>query len=244
MFEGWGQTETCAACSITLPGDFNAGGSIGAIIPCAEVKLVDIPDMKYLSTDKPFPRGEIVVRGANVMSGYFKEPKKTAETLDADGWLSTGDIGLIDDRGLLRIIDRKKHIFKLSQGEYVAPEKLENMFVTSGFILQLFVHGDSLQSELVMIVVPEPEFCVKKAIEAKVSWRERKICRFFFNDLSISHFMQILPANTPLPGPLQPGQPLPPIIQTLAKDPRFKKMILDDVNAVSDLRGVCVCVCA
>lgn len=209
VFEGWGQTETCAACSITLSGDFNAGGSIGGIIPCAEVKLVDIPDMKYLSTDKPFPRGEIVVRGANVMSGYFKEPKKTAETLDADGWLSTGDIGLIDNRGLLRIIDRKKHIFKLSQGEYVAPEKLENMFITSGYILQLFVHGDSLQSELVMIVVPEPEFCVKKAIEAK-----------------------ILPSNTPLPGPIQPGKPLPPIMMTLAKDARFKKMIMDDVNAI------------
>lgn len=102
---------------MNLVGDYRAGGSIGAILPCTEVKLVDIPDMKYLSTDLPFPRGEIVLRGPNIMRGYHKDPSKTAETIDEQGWLATGDVGTIDKRGLLRITDRKKHIFKLSQGE-------------------------------------------------------------------------------------------------------------------------------
>jgi long-chain acyl-CoA synthetase len=80
---------------VNLIGDYRAGGSIGAILPCTEVKLVDIPDMKYMSTDLPFPRGEIVIRGPNIMSGYHKDLQKTAETIDANGWLSTGDVGTI-----------------------------------------------------------------------------------------------------------------------------------------------------
>jgi long-chain acyl-CoA synthetase len=91
------------------------------------------------------------------MKGYYKDAEKTAETIDREGWLLTGDIGMITPQGTLAIIDRKKNIFKLAQGEYVAPEKLEAIYVKSDAVMQCFVHGDSLQSQLVGVVVLNPE---------------------------------------------------------------------------------------
>lgn len=154
FYEGYGQTECTAGCSMTLPGDGTAG-HVGAPLPCNSIKLVDVAEMKYLAVNG---EGEVCVKGPNVFQGYLKDPEKTAEAIDADGWLHTGDIGKWLPNGTLKIVDRKKHIFKLAQGEYIAPEKIENVYVRSDAVAQVFVHGDSLQWCLVAVVVPDPDF--------------------------------------------------------------------------------------
>lgn len=153
--EGYGATETCAASTIHYPNEFKAG-HIGAPFTCNEVKLVDVPEMDYLSTD-PYPRGEICIRGPNVFKGYYKDEEKTRESIDEEGWFHTGDVGMINERGSIVIIDRKKNIFKLAQCEYIAPEKIENIYAKDPVIGQIYLHGDSLQSSLVAVVVPDPE---------------------------------------------------------------------------------------
>ncbi|ELV11443.1 Long-chain-fatty-acid--CoA ligase 6 [Tupaia chinensis] len=116
-----------------------------------------------------FNKIQICVRGPNVFKGYLKDQDRTKEALDSDGWLHTGDIGKWLPVRTLKIIDRKKHIFKLAQGEYVAPEKIENIYIRSEPVAQVYVHGDSLQAFLVGIVVPDsevmPSWAQKRGIE-------------------------------------------------------------------------------
>jgi len=155
VVEGYGQTESSAGITSTLLWDTKTG-HVGVPFSCNEVKLVDVPEMNYTSKDE-VPRGEICFRGPNCTPGYFKDPEKTTELIDKKGWLHTGDIGAFLPDGTIKIIDRKKNIFKLSQGEYIAPEKLENVFVQSKWVAQCFVYGDSLKASIVAIVVPDAE---------------------------------------------------------------------------------------
>lgn len=121
------------------------------------IRLKDLPDMDYRIDDKPYPRGEICMRSPCVTSGYFMRADKTAEAIDGEGYLHSGDVGLIYPNGTVKILDRCKNIFKLSQGEYVAPEKLENIYIQSNYIAQAMVYGDSLKHCTVAILVIEPE---------------------------------------------------------------------------------------
>jgi long-chain acyl-CoA synthetase len=155
FYEGYGQTETTAALSATLKHEVE-GGNVGVPIPCCEVKLVDVADMGYFTTDKPFPRGEIYARGNQVFPGYYKDHQKTVESFASDGWYKTGDIGMWDSKGRLVVVDRLKCIFKLAQGEYVAPEKVENCMTTfCDLVANILVTGDSLHDYPVAIVVPK-----------------------------------------------------------------------------------------
>ncbi|XP_062398563.1 long-chain-fatty-acid--CoA ligase 1 [Sardina pilchardus] len=173
IFEGYGQTECTAGCTFSMPGDWSAG-HVGAPLPCAMVKLTDIPDMNYYAKNG---EGEICIRGHSVFRGYLRDEGRTAETLDADGWLHSGDVGQWLPNGTLRIIDRKKHIFKLSQGEYIAPEKIENIYTRCTPVLQVFVHGDSLQSHLVGVVVPDPEVFTDWTKERGIVGSYEELCQ-------------------------------------------------------------------
>lgn len=100
--EGYGQTETTGAAAVTHVSDMSSG-HVGVPFPTCEIKLRDVPAMSYTSADKPFPRGEICIRGSNVFVGYYKSPEKTAEAMQ-DGWVFTGDIGMWDAQGIYKLI--------------------------------------------------------------------------------------------------------------------------------------------
>uniref|UniRef100_A0A8C2HB01 Arachidonate--CoA ligase n=1 Tax=Cyprinus carpio TaxID=7962 RepID=A0A8C2HB01_CYPCA len=173
FYEGYGQTECTAGCTMSLPGDWTAG-HVGAPLPCNFVKLVDVAEMNYFAANG---EGEVCVKGSNVFQGYLKDPEQTSEAIDKDGWLHTGDVGKWLPNGTLKIIDRKKHIFKLAQGEYIAPEKIENIYIRSDPVAQVFVHGDSLQACLVGIVVPDPDFLPGWAKKRGIEGSYTEMCK-------------------------------------------------------------------
>ncbi|XP_028349015.1 long-chain-fatty-acid--CoA ligase 6 isoform X4 [Physeter macrocephalus] len=172
VYEGYGQTECTAGCTFTTPGDWTSG-HVGAPLPCNHIKLVDVEELNYWTSKG---EGEICVRGPNVFKGYLKDPERTKEALDDDGWLHTGDIGKWLPAGTLKIIDRKKHIFKLAQGEYIAPEMIENIYIRSEPVAQVYVHGDSLKAFLVGIVVPDPEVMPSWAQKRGIEGTYAELC--------------------------------------------------------------------
>ncbi|KAJ1856929.1 medium-chain fatty acid-CoA ligase faa2 [Coemansia sp. RSA 1822] len=155
VLEGYGSTECNAAATVSVMSE-NTANHVGIPYPAIDIRLRDVPEMNYLSTDKPSPRGEILIRGKNVFKGYFGNDEMTKEAFDGE-WLITGDIGALKSDGNLQIIDRRKNIIKLAQGEYVAVEHLETIYSSQKLLQNIFVHGDSLQSTLVAVVVPDPE---------------------------------------------------------------------------------------
>ncbi|GBG30027.1 Long-chain-fatty-acid--CoA ligase, putative [Hondaea fermentalgiana] len=160
LVEGYGLTETHGVCSAMyggVGGKFDQTvGHVGPPLACSEYKLESVPDLGYTIKDPEGPRGEVLVRGPNIFRGYYKNEELTKEVL-VDNWFHTGDIGRFNPNGTLTIIDRKKNMFKLSQGEYVAAEKLEILLQSVPVVGQIFVYGNSYESVLVAIVVPDPQ---------------------------------------------------------------------------------------
>jgi long-chain acyl-CoA synthetase len=157
FMQGYGLTETYAVSLVQLEQDFSAG-NCGAVVPNAECCLLDVPDMEYMSTDKPRPRGELLIRSTTQFREYFRNPEETQKAVDADGWFHTGDIAEVDDMGRFKIIDRRKNVLKLAQGEYISPERIENVYLANlGFLQTAYVHGDSHQSFLVALFGIAPD---------------------------------------------------------------------------------------
>ena len=170
ILEGYGQTESTGASFLTVMND-PLSGHVGGPLSNTEFKLVDVSELGYTSKDKdpktgePLPRGEVCIRGPGVFQGYYKDEEKTKEAVDNDGWLHTGDIAQLNLNGSIKIIDRKKNIFKLAQGEYVAAEKIETIYNQSPCVEEIFIYGDSLQAYLVAIVLPKKKAVLQFAEE-------------------------------------------------------------------------------
>jgi long-chain acyl-CoA synthetase len=150
--EGYGLTETSPVIAVNGPNwDSKEVGTVGAPIRNVEVKIAE--------------DGEVLCKGPNVMMGYYKQPEKTAEVLDSDGWFHTGDIGeMVNNGKYLKITDRKKEMFKTSGGKYVAPQIIENKLKESRFVEQVMVIGEGEKHPAAFV---QPDFEFLKAWAAK-----------------------------------------------------------------------------
>ncbi|MFF5390124.1 carboxylic acid reductase [Streptomyces sp. NPDC013012] len=125
--------------------------------PVIDHKIIDVPELGYYRTDSPYPRGELLLKTDALVPGYYNHPELTAEFLDEDGFYRTGDIVAEIGPGRHKIIDRRKSVLKLSQGEFVATARLEAVFAYSPLVRQVFVYGNSERSHLLAVVVPSAE---------------------------------------------------------------------------------------
>jgi long-chain acyl-CoA synthetase len=139
VLEGYGLTETSPVIAVNnfSPNSVRFG-TVGPLIRRMQVKFAE--------------DGEILVKGPNVMKGYYKRPEATAEVIDSEGWFHTGDIGMLVEDRFLKITDRKKEIFKTSGGKYIAPQQLENLLKTSRFVEQSMVIGENRKYPAALIV--------------------------------------------------------------------------------------------
>jgi len=165
VVQGYGLTETTASATLMDVHDLDACVA-GAPLKDVYIKLVDWEEGNYRVTDKPLPRGEVVIGGDCITAGYFKNPDQTAECYRHENgkrWFYTGDIGEMQANGNLKIIDRKKDLVKLHHGEYVSLTKVETELKGCEFVDNICVYGDSFKSFLVALVAPNPKSLKKLA---------------------------------------------------------------------------------
>ncbi|KAJ2580528.1 medium-chain fatty acid-CoA ligase faa2, partial [Coemansia sp. RSA 1836] len=154
ILQGYGQTETMASGTAQRLGDFDSG-HIGVPCPGIDIRLRNQPELGYLASDLPSPRGELMMRSKSVFVEYLKEPEKTRKAMDGE-WLATGDIVQINPSGTISIISRINNYFQISVGMWIMPERLENIYSQNPLVQMLFIHGNQRCSKVVAIVVPEP----------------------------------------------------------------------------------------
>jgi len=165
MLQAYGMTETAASATIMAMSDYTTG-KVGAPLSNCYIRLVDWPEGNYHATDKPYPRGEIVIGGDCVSLGYFKNETLTKESFtEEDGvrWFYTGDIGELHPNGTFKIIDRKKDLVKLQYGEYISLGKVEAELKTCPYVDNICVVGNGLHDYLVALIVPNAQQLKKLA---------------------------------------------------------------------------------
>ena len=196
MCQGYGQTENAGSALLNSIYDTSVG-TIGGVQNTTELKLVDLPEFNYFSTDVnpetgvPEPRGELCFRGDTVFKGYFKNLEETNTIIEKDGWFHSGDVGVIltQNGNSVKIIDRVKSLFKLSQGEYLAPDKIQLILINSKYINQIFIHGESHHSYAVALVYPELNECISFLKENK-KMGEINYDKIKYNDLCGNKIME------------------------------------------------------
>ncbi|OMP06219.1 AMP-dependent synthetase/ligase [Corchorus capsularis] len=173
--QGYGLTETFAGAAFSEWDDTNVG-RVGPPLPCCYIKLVSWEEGGYTTSDKPMPRGEVVVGGFSVTSGYFNNPGKTDEVYKVDEkgmrWFYTGDIGQFHPDGCLEIIDRKKDIVKLQHGEYISLGKVEAALMSSDYVDNMMVYADPFHNYCVALLVPSQKVLEKWAKEAGIQYND------------------------------------------------------------------------
>lgn len=142
--DGYGSTEV---------GTVTSNGTVTRP-PVIDYKLIDVPELGYFLTDKPYPRGELLVKSDTATPGYYKHPEITAEVFDADGYYRTGDVMAEIEPDQFVYVDRRSNVLKLSQGEFVAVSRLEAVFGSAALVRQIFVYGNSERPALLAVIVP------------------------------------------------------------------------------------------
>ena len=156
LLDGYGSTE---AGMVLFDGEFQRP-------PVIDYKLADVPDLGYFATDRPYPRGELLLKTENMFPGYYKRPEITAGVFDADGYYRTGDVVAEVAPNKVVYVDRRNNVLKLAQGEFVTVAKLEAAFGNSPLVRQIYIYGNSAHPYLLAVVVPTEEALARFDIDA------------------------------------------------------------------------------
>ncbi|OSD00710.1 long-chain-fatty-acid-CoA-ligase [Trametes coccinea BRFM310] len=189
VLQGYGMTESCGMCAI-MPPEFMQYNTVGLPLPSIEIKLLDVPEAGYKSTNNP-PQGEVCIRGPSVTKGYFKRDdlNNDENIFTKDGWLRTGDVGQWNADGTLSLVDRIKNLVKLQGGEYIALERLESIYKSCNLVSNICVHANPNARQPMAIIIPHDAH-LRQQLEAKgINVDAKKSLQDLCHDRAVADFV-------------------------------------------------------